>query len=197
MTIAAGFAFDDGILFCVDTKVTTSIKTNEPKLVFYRHADGQCATAFAMSSDDLTFPRSAIESCREAVDKVNFASANIESVKKAIQSALAKFYREHILPHPDRNSGAIYLELLFVICIHGETRLFVSHETLLTPIDDYECVGSGAFLAKYIVRQYRSANPEPLALEDAAQIGSFAVERVMEHDEYSGGEAYMLILKNK
>lgn len=40
MTVAAGFMFDDGILFCVDTKVSTSIKTNESKLLFYTHGMG-------------------------------------------------------------------------------------------------------------------------------------------------------------
>src|SRR5208283_2111338 len=109
MTVAAGFAFDDGLLFCVDTKVSTAIKTNESKLLFYTHGNGQCATVFAISSDDLDFPRSAVESCQAAVDKINIPEANVESVRKAIQSALGKFYKEHIFPHPDRASGVIYL----------------------------------------------------------------------------------------
>ena len=33
MTVAAGFEFDDGLLFCVDTKISTAIKTNEVALV--------------------------------------------------------------------------------------------------------------------------------------------------------------------
>src|SRR2546425_4593516 len=96
MTVAAGFVFDGGFLFCVDTKITTTIKTNETKLIHYAFADGQCATTFAISSDDLNFPRSACESCRDAISKIDFSSATIESVRKAIQSALAKFYKEHI-----------------------------------------------------------------------------------------------------
>ena len=63
MTVAAGFVFDDGFLFCVDTKITTVIKTNESKLIHYRYADGACATTFAISSDDLNFPRAACEAC--------------------------------------------------------------------------------------------------------------------------------------
>jgi len=90
MTIAAGFAFDDGLLFCVDTKITTPIKTNESKLLFYVHGGGQCATAFAMSGEDLNFPRSAIESCRDAVDKINFAGATIESCSQGYSVRFGK-----------------------------------------------------------------------------------------------------------
>ena len=196
MTIAAGFAFDDGLLFCVDTKIATDIKTNGSKLLFYTHGEGKCATAFAISSADLNFPRSAVESCREAVSKIDFASANIESVRKAIQSALAKFYREHIFPHPDRSSGAVYLELLIGIWLKGETRLFVSHETLLNEIEDYECIGSGAYLAKYLIRQYGYGNAESRTLSDAGIISSIAVNAAIDYDEGCGGEADMLILNN-
>lgn len=196
MTVAAGFAFDDGLLFCVDTKVSTSIKANESKLLFYTHGNGQCATAFAISSDDLNFPRSAVESCRSVVDKINFADATIESVRKAIQSALAKFYKDHIFPHPDRASGAVYLEMLVGIWFKGETRLFVSHETLLTPVDECECVGSGAYLAKYIIGQYGYGNGDRFTLADAGLISSLAVEAAIDYDEHCGGEPEMLILKN-
>lgn len=196
MTVAAGFMFDDGILFCVDTKVSTSIKTNESKLLFYTHGNGQSATAFAISSDDLNFPRAAVESCRAAVDKIDFKDATIESVRKAIQSALAKFYREHIFPHPDRASGAVYLEMLVGIWLNNETRLFVSHETLLSPVEEYECLGSGAYLAKYLIGQYGYGKGERVTLADAGLISSLAVNAAIDYDEGCGGEPEMLILNN-
>jgi len=192
MTVAAGFLFDDGLLFCVDTKVSGVVKTNESKLLFYRHDNGKCATVFAISSDDLNFPRAAAEACRAAVDKVNLADASIESVRKAIQSALAKFYKEHIFPHPDRTSGAVYLEMLVGIWLKHETQLFVSHETLLTPVDAYECLGSGAYLAKYLIRQYRYGT----TLADVGLIASLAVDAAIDYDEGCGGEPEMLIIHN-
>ncbi len=196
MTLAAGFMFADGILFCVDTKVSTAVKTNESKLLFYTHGNGQCGTAFAISSADLNFPRSAVESCRTAVDKIDFKDANIESVRKAIQSALAKFYKEHIYPHPDRASGAVYLEMLVGIWLRNDTRLFVSHETLLNPVEEYECLGSGAYLAKYLIRQYGYGKGERVTLTDAGLISSLAVNAAIGYDEGCGGEPEMLILNN-
>lgn len=199
MTVAVGFVFDEGYLFCVDTKVSTTIKTNESKIVHYRYADGACATTFAISSDDLNFPRSACESCYEAVNKINFATATIESVRKAIQSALGKFYKEHIFPHPDRSAGNLYLEMLVGIWLKHETRVFLSHETLLNPIERYDCIGTGAYLAKYLIRQYLCSLQTPdhdLTFEDAAIIASFAVESAIDYDEYCGGEAETIIIKN-
>jgi 20S proteasome alpha/beta subunit len=200
MTVAVGFVFDEGYLFCVDTKISTTVKTNESKIIHYRYADGACATTFAISSDDLNFPRSACESCYEAVNKINFATATIESVRKAIQSALGKFYKEHIFPHPDRSTGGLYIEMLVGIWLKHETRVFLSHETLLNSVDEYECIGSGAYLAKYLIRQYRKTNSRDpyftLDFQDAAFIASVAVESAIGYDEGCGGEAEMIIAKN-
>lgn len=197
MTVAAGFVFDGGVLLCVDTKVSTTIKTNESKLIHYRYADGACATTFAIASDDLNFPRAACEACYEAVNKIDFSSATIESVRKAIQSTLGKFYKEHIFPHPDRSPGSFYLEMLVGIGLKSETRLFISHETLLNSVTEYECIGSGAYLAKYLIRQYREVGDNsPPDLQDAALIASVAVESAIDYDEGCGGEAEMIIVKN-
>jgi hypothetical protein len=197
MTVAAGFVFDGGFLFCVDTKITGEIKTNESKLLHYRYADGACATTFAISSADIHFPRVACEACYDAVNKVDFSNASIESVRRVIQSALAKFYKEHIFPHPDRASGAVYIELLVGIWLKGETRIFISHETVLDPIDHYECIGTGAYLGKYLIQQYIKANEgERLDLNDCGLIASFAVESAIRYDENCGGEAEMIVVKD-
>jgi len=200
MTVAAGFVFDEGFLFCVDTKITGAIKTNESKLIHYRYANGACATTFAISSDDLNFPRAACEACYEAVNRVDFSSATIESIRKVIQSTLGKFYKEHIFPHPDRSPGSLYLEMLVGVWFKHETRVFLSHETLLNPVTEYECIGSGAYLAKYLIRQYQEASKDKdnlLDLQDVALIASIAVEAAIDYDEGCGGEAEMLIVKNE
>jgi hypothetical protein len=35
VTVANAFVYDDGIVFCADTKVTNTIKLNESKLPFF------------------------------------------------------------------------------------------------------------------------------------------------------------------
>lgn len=196
VSIAIGFPYDQGIVFCADTKITTSIKTNESKIAFFVSSDGQCCMTFAMCGSDLTFPRSAVTPCWEVVKKMDFSTATMDAVHNTAEFSLGEFYRDHIFPHPDRTPGAVYFELLVGIWLKGETRLFVLHETLLTPVDTYECIGSGAYLANYLIRQYRRANPGPMTLEDAALISSFCVDAAIDYDETCGGENETLIVRN-
>ncbi len=196
VTVAIGYVYDEGIVFCADTKVSTTIKTNESKLAFFCSSDGYCCMTFAMSSDDSTFPKSAVAACWEMVKKMDFSTVTLQAVHDTAEFALAEFYRDHIYSHPDRTPGAVFLEILVGIWLRGETRLFVSHETLLNPVDDYECIGSGAYLSKYLIRQYRRANPDAVSLADAALISSFAVDAAIDYDEHCGGENEVLIVRN-
>jgi hypothetical protein len=196
MTIAIGFAYDTGLLFCVDTKVSTDIKTNESKIEHRVSDDTMCSLTFAISSTDLNFPRTAIDKCWEYVRQMDFATVSIQAVHDAAEFSLAEFYRDHIYPHPDRTPGQLFLELLVGIWLRGKTRLYLSHETLLTPVDGYECIGSGAYLAKYLIRQYRTANPNTNSIQDAGLIANLAVESAIDYDEHCGGEAEMFIVRN-
>jgi len=192
VTIATGFVYDDGLVFCVDTKISTNIKTNESKLSWCVYGEGRnCATAFAISAMDLKFAKSAVDFCEEAVARIDFkdSEVGIESIRKAIQSALTKFYKEHVFPHPDRGvPGVVDFEFLIGVWLNNETRLFESRETVLSHVPLYECRGQGAYLAKYLIRQYLEANPGPLTLQGAALIATCAVSSVMEYDESCGGE---------
>jgi hypothetical protein len=196
VTVAAGFAYNDGLVFCADTKISTTIKTNESKIDFFTSEDTQCAMTFAISSDDVNFPRSAVSACWNMVSKMDFSTATIDAVHNTAEFALAEFYRDHIYTHPDRTPGAVFLEILVGIWLRNETRLYVSHETLLTPVGDYECIGSGAYLAKYLIQQYKQANPAANTLEDAALMASFVVQSAIDYDEHCGGEAEILIVRN-
>jgi hypothetical protein len=148
VSIAIGYVYDEGIVFCADTKITTKIKTTESKLDFFCSSNSYCAMTFAMASDDLNFPKSASRACWEMVKKMDLCSCSLYSVRDMAEIALAKFYRDHIYTHPDRQPGAVYFEMLVAIWLRGETRLFSLHETLLTPVDDYECIGAGATSCK-------------------------------------------------
>ncbi|MGA9643114.1 MAG: hypothetical protein WBQ72_17080, partial [Terriglobales bacterium] len=180
MTVAAGFVYNDGLVFCADTKISTPIKTNERKISFFVSDDTLCGMTFAISSDDVNFPRSAVSACWNMVSRMDFSTATIDAVHNTAQFALAEFYREHIYTHPDRTPGAVFLEILVGIWLRNETQLYVSHETLLTPVEDYECIGSGSYLAKYLIQQYKRANPAANTLEDAAMMASFAVQSAID-----------------
>ena len=196
VTVAIGFVYDEGIVFCADTKITTNIKTTESKLDFFSSSDGCCAITFAMASDDITFPRSAARACWDMVKKLDFTSISLEVVHDAAQFALGEFYKEHIYPHPDRVPGAVYFEMLVAIWLREESRLYKLHETVLTSVDDYECIGAGDYLSKYLIQQYKRANPGVSTLADATLMADFCVKEAIEYDERCGGEPEILIMRN-
>lgn len=80
----------------MDTKVSTTIKTNESKMAFFSSEDGQCAINFAMSSDDSTFPKSAVIACWEMVRKMDFSTVTLQAIHDTAEFAQADFYRDHI-----------------------------------------------------------------------------------------------------
>jgi 20S proteasome alpha/beta subunit len=89
MTIAVGFVYDDGLVFCVDTKISTNIKTNESKLSWCVYGEGRnCATAFAISAMDLKFAKSAVDFCEDAVARIDFKEeGNSIGVDEVLQRA--------------------------------------------------------------------------------------------------------------
>jgi hypothetical protein len=144
----------------------------------------------------MDYARSSVDACWEMVKKLNFSTVTMESVQRTVEFALAEFYESKISGHPDRSLGVLDFKLLIGIWLRGETRLFVNREVLLKQVQDYECIGSGAYLANYLIRQYKGANPGPVTLADAALISSFAVDAAIDYDESCGGENEMLIVRN-
>ena len=196
VTVAAGFVCEDGVLLCADTKITTAIKTNESKIAEFVSDDQLCALTFVMSSGDLNFPRSAVNACFEYLSKTSFTTLTMEQVRNAAQIPLAEFYREHIYPHPDRMPQDVFQQLLLGIWLRGETALFEPHETLLMPVEKFECIGSGSTIGKYLAGQFKKAGGYPKTLQEAALLASCIIETCIEYDEHCGGEAEMVVMHN-
>lgn len=187
MTIAIGFACEGALLFCADTGVTGEIKQKQSKIIRHVSTDGNCAITFASSAVDLNFPLSAISRCWDAVQGMDLAVRSLEEVHRVAEFSLAEFYSTHIYPHPDRMPDSPYLQLLVGIWVRGRCRLYLSNETVLNPVDHYECIGAGAYLAKYLIGQYYKANPTANSLQDAALISRHAVQAAIDYDGRCGG----------
>lgn len=205
MTVAAAFKFDGGVLFCADTKITTGVKTDESKISTHIYKNGKCATVFVFSGI-VSYAHMAIRRCEEAIEKLPIAEMSMESIERVVEATLAQFYQTHIFPNPE----PIPLNLLVGVWFKGETRLFSTEETTLNLVDHYECLGSGGYLMRYWIRQFLGARPnlpteqpnvvQAPGLPSLQQAGFFAacgLKSVMEYDEYCGGEAEFLIMKDE
>lgn len=196
VTVALGFVYGEGLVFCADTKVSYPVKGNESKLPFFSFGDGRCAVQFAISSDDVNFPKSAITRCVEMIEKMDFSTATIDSIKNMAEFSLGEFYKAHIYNHPDRTPAQLYMQMLVGIWLRNETRLYSLHETVLLRVERYECLGAGEYLSKYLIKQYENANPGRFSLADAAMLATYCVEEACDYDDRCGGEAEIMIMRN-
>ena len=198
VTIAVGFLHDGGLLLCADTKVSGAIKENQSKIDVRVSNNGYCRVAFAMSGVDLNFSKSAVDKCWAYVQEkgIDFATDPIQKVAQAVEESLADFYTTYIFPHPDRQPNMPYLQLLIGIWLRDQVRLYVSYETLMRPVEQYECIGSASYLAKYLIGQYIKANPCRLDFADAELMATIAVRSAIEYDEACGGDAELLTISN-
>ncbi|MGA8728186.1 MAG: hypothetical protein WB608_05490 [Terracidiphilus sp.] len=196
MTVAVGFVYDNGLVFCADTKVDYAVKANESKLPFLTFDNGRCALQFAIAGNDINFPKSAITRCAEMIEKMDFSTATIDSIKDMADFSLGEFYKAHIYDHPDRIPSQLYIQMLVGIWWRNETRLYALHETVLLRVEKYECIGAGEYLSKYLIKQYERANTVPFTLTDAAFLADYCVREAIDYDDKCGGEAEIVVMRN-
>ncbi len=178
---------------CADTKITTQMKTNESKLFALEYKRNGCVTVFGVAANDFDVAKGAIHDCENAVNKLDRSTINMDVAREVIQSTLTEFYRDHILTRPSSNE--VDFQLLIGVWLRAETALYKSSMTeILSEVDKYDAVGSGCYLAKYLIKQCGEYdNP---TLDEVGLMASYAVGSTMDYDEYVGGEAEFLILKD-
>jgi 20S proteasome alpha/beta subunit len=196
MTIAACFKFDGGVLFCADTKITSDIKTNESKIFDKVYEGGYCVSVFVLTGG-IPFAKSVIAKCENRISKLDHLQVTFGDIQEELQGVLSDFYQSHIYPHPDR--PAIDFGLLIGVWLRGETRMFSTYDATVNVVREYECLGAGAYLAKYWIKQFLASQKrwedQTRPLEDIALISTFALKSVMDYDESCGGEAQFLVMK--
>src|SRR2546423_3744610 len=106
---------------------------------------GKLAFAYA---GNINFAVSAFQKCQRHLQekKRQYPLAEIEQI-------LDKEYRRNVLRHPDRSTDVnIHYWLLLAMWLPSSgAKLFATHETALHEVDTYECIGSGQYLARYLI----------------------------------------------
>ncbi|HVB32812.1 MAG TPA: hypothetical protein VNJ52_00360 [Patescibacteria group bacterium] len=195
MTIAACFKYDGGMVFCADTKITTSMKTLQTKIYrcLYGGEGSPCATVFVLAGS-VPFARAAIADCEREIGKLDLGNVSLEALRKTTEEALVDFYRRH---NPDGVDESF--RLLMGVWLRGETGMFSTYKSALTPVDEWDCVGSGSYIAKYWIRKFfdsesKSQRRSLPTLTDVALISGYALQTAMDYDESCGGQAEYVLM---
>ena len=176
----------EGVLLCADTEHTGwSSKFHGSKLEHFEIPGGKIAFAFAAANSHLAW--SAIQKCRDRLQAVAPKDPIVE-----LEQVLDAEYRRHVLSHPSYSDVAY--QLLVAVCTPPErAALYVTSETCLRRVDDFECIGIGQELASFIIRPtFLRFMPQQKALSLAA----YALVAVKESIRGCGGMSIYLLLEN-
>ena len=188
ITVAIACAFQHGVLFCADTKITTGQeKSHESKIVARQWGEEikNGVTLFTFSGA-AQYAAAAIRKCERGIEGLDFRSSSLDEIQDTIENRLVGYYRTHIFPHPDKDRG-VNFELLIGLWLDGEMRVLSSEDTALNIVNGYDCVGAGAYLARYWLRQALGPeskyDPTTVTLEEASFIAEYTMNSTVEYDE--------------
>jgi 20S proteasome alpha/beta subunit len=188
MTIAAGFECKNGVLLCTDTQHTAwPMKINDVKSGEFEFPGGKLAYAYAGNT---AFAVSAAQKCQNHLQgrKHRFPLSEIEKI-------LDKEYRRNVLKHPDRaTDGTIPYRLLLAVWLpSSRTKLYVTNQTALHEVSGYCCIGSGEYLAQYLIEPCYSARMDEWR---ALIVAAYALSAAKGHVDGCGGTSVYTLLQN-
>lgn len=194
MTVAIACAFQDGVLFCADTKITTGQQKNHESKIHIRQygLDIKNGVTLFTVAGDTDYAARAIQKCERVIDGLNFQQTSLDEMQDAIEAVLAEYYQAHIFPHPDRR--IVGFDLLIGLWLDGETRILATKDTAVPVVSGYECVGDGGYLARYWLRQALGPeskyDPNSVTSEEASFVIEYAMNSAVEYDESCDYEKY-------
>lgn len=187
MTIAIGLSANEGVLLCADMQKTIGdMKTYDGKIVetiFHNENRLTLAVAGAGYEDY-------IKTAREALTSDFPESIRADTLKHELKSRLIAFWREHLLPWPERERPDVEL-LIGVTGLQIPPRLFHYQGTAFSEVDK-KAIGCGVLLAADLLNSYCRAT---YSLEQLARIAIFIVSKVKAGVEGCGGPTHLTTLR--
>lgn len=192
MTMAAGFKYADGIMFCADSQIThgETLKTAGAKIAFNSKAsDYSLVTTGAGHMGFLEWFFERIDASLAASDK------SVTKAKQIIERALDELYKNHVSPYAKRHGtpdGEISMLIGFVGVEEG-VSFWRTDSTALIEGTEVECVGSGSLAGMFFAsKTYRDG----VVYREALTIAANLLRQVKRFDPYVGGETSVMVLQN-
>jgi len=195
MTIAAAFCFDGGILLCADSQLTYGgvCKTKGQKVLSYDLHPTPVKIGFALAGD-VHRAKHGIMHIARTVDALGTAATGstvIDAIREAQQEAYQRVFKH---PRFLRGDGPDY-SLLICLWIESEgPGLFVTNEDVVTPVDDFDCKGSGYYLFRYLLQ---SMYKPDLSLQKIVVLAAHAFDEIKTYDPQVGFNSEFLVFRKE
>jgi Proteasome subunit len=185
MTIAAGFCVSDGVLLCADTQLTIPgyLKYPESKI---RVWTGQGEIGFFTFAGDADFSTMAINHFTSILHKTSKDGGR----REAVESECRTLYETYVsLPPP----GNFVLQMLLALQTAQGAQLSKISGPSFTKITEFECIGSGAYLARAIASELYSPR---MGLKEATPMAAYILGMAKRHVDGCGGNSQILLIFN-
>lgn len=191
MTIAAGFRVQDGILLCADTQYTGAQIIYDTKLFPLDCGEARVVMALAGSE---AYGKMVIQECLEAI-RQSPMTRTLGAMRLAIRETLKPLYEEYVDTRPTaaEQDSARFCILAALWSQTEGLELIRSHETAVWQIPSWSCLGSGEYLAKFMLDPvYQPSISSKIGIRLAAH----ALGAIKGYDTSCGGDTEMILLRS-
>ena len=202
MTIAAGFFYQGGLLLCADTQATGAYKIHGSKLLPNLYDDGS-RTVF-VTVGHLSYARMGAQVSEVAIGRIGKESRTTQAIHDAIAGEVYSLYVKHLYQHPSWGiDGDLRVKYLVGVwsAKDQEVSFFKNEDSALERLYGYECIGSGAELAHFLIRPFytrraRKNAPHEHSKGYVLDLAVQAFEKVKTHDPNCGGDTQWMTLSD-
>jgi len=194
MTIAAGFVCTDGIVVCSDTEhtTTTSISKKRRRKIFDIRPQVRDFVVTGAGDSRL------IRRVAEDLERVFRGQVDLyaDDVRSRLEEILAQIHNKHIFAFykpTDPNCPSVQI-LVAIRDGKQELRLFSSQETVVTMVDDYEVLGTGADLGDFIADSFYEPNQHVSVVK---VIALYMIGQAKRYSQHCGGDTHIYIVDKK
>jgi 20S proteasome alpha/beta subunit len=192
MTMAAGFRYADGVMFCADSQITHGdfLKTTGAKIAYNGASkDFSLVTTGAGHMGFMEWFFERIDASLASSDKT------APKARQIIERALDELYKRHISPYARRHrtaNGEISMLVGFV-GVEKTASFWRTDSTALIDGTEVECVGSGSLAGMFFAsKAYR----DRIGYREALAVATQVLKQVKAFDPYTGGETLVVALQN-
>lgn len=184
MTITAGFRVQDGILLCADSMYTGGMKSYATKIVKTEMEGGKVAFALAGTEDCCLM---LVQACQKAILKSASKNPSLERIGDLVRKTLRRLFIEHELQDDDAQF------LIAAWTAKDGLQLLSTRKGIVVERDRYNCNGSGAYLANYLIEP---AYRDDMDLREVIVLATQTLAAVKAHDEGCGGQSELIVLRS-
>jgi 20S proteasome alpha/beta subunit len=129
----------------------------------------------------------AIQNCQKALLKSGSKRRSMDDIQDLISSTLMLFFKHHTEMQPEDQ-----VELIIGAWTKSDgLRLLSTRKAAVVERPQYECKGSGSYLARYLVD---SAYQPAMTLQSVTILAMQVLAGVKSYDEYCGGASELIVL---